>query len=164
MLFGVNWNAEVLTGMLDLEKNPMPEFSDFISWTDDKGVRYFDWKYEWYGDELEEARDKFVEDAIKGKYYPMGRFRDCYLTPEKDKIVLYTRNWGGNRDSYNYVFRILSKHPNYIGNYDDDFDCTYAYIEFSIPDEFKEDIKNIESAEFNPSEKFQILMDNLSKK
>ena len=36
---------------------------------------------------------------IKGKYDP-GRFRDIYLSGEGDKILLYTRNGGGNRDCW----------------------------------------------------------------
>ena len=85
-----------------------------------------------------------------------GRFRDAYI--EKDKIVIYTRNGGGNRDHWDFLYEEydegedcpcpgciieykLPEHPNYITDYDDDFDCTYAYIEFSIPDKYKDFIK-----------------------
>jgi hypothetical protein len=32
----------------------------------------------------------------------------------------------------------LPTHPNYIRDYDDDFDCTYAYVLFSVPEKYKE--------------------------
>ena|SRR3990167_10308610 len=80
-------------------------------------------------------------DQPKGKF-ETGRFRDIYLNEDGTKIILLTRNGGGNRDSYQSVFDDLeANHPNYLTNYDDDFDCTYAYIEFSVPKEFKEDLK-----------------------
>lgn len=66
-----------------------------------------------------------------------GRFRDCYLSEDGTKIIIYTRNGGGNREDYQYIFDELSKHENYICDYDDDFDCTYASIEFSIPEKCK---------------------------
>lgn len=90
-----------------------------------------------------------------------GRFRDCYM--QDNKIIIYTRNGGGNREEYQEVIDKLATHKNYFTDYDDDFDCTYCYIEFSIPDEFKEDCKNMESENFIPSERFKILIDNLNR-
>jgi len=96
--------------------------------------------------------------------YTSGRFRDIYLNEDGTKIILYTRNGGGNREHYQYVFDSLSKHPNYITNYDDGFDCTYAYLDFSVPDEYKEDLQKLASEHGqsqNPSEKFQQLLSDL---
>ncbi len=70
-----------------------------------------------------------------------GRFRDIFLNEDGTKIILLTRNGGGNRGDYQDVIDELAKHPNYLDDYDDDFDCTYAYIEFSVPDKYKEEIK-----------------------
>lgn len=79
--------------------------------------------------------------------YATGRYRDIYI--KDDKVVLYTRNGGGNRECYSeketkdseacpcqacVMKYVLPKHPNYLKDYDDGFDSTYAYIEFSIPD------------------------------
>jgi hypothetical protein len=75
-------------------------------------------------------------DQANGEY-ESGRFRDIHLSGDGSRLILYTRNGGGNRPSYQHVFDGLSKHPNYIKDYDDDFDNTYAYIEFSVPDEMK---------------------------
>ena len=72
-----------------------------------------------------------------------GRFRDCYLSSDGSKIIVYTRNGGGNREKYQGVFDELSKHENYICDYDDDFDCTYASIEFSVPQKYKEICKEL---------------------
>lgn len=94
--------------------------------------------------------------------YPTGRYRDIYL--DGDKITLYTRNGGGNREDYQFVFDALSKHPNYIRNYDDDFDCTYAYVEFSIPDQFKEKLLAASEQQgevLSPTDRFQKLISDL---
>lgn len=106
---------------------------------------------------------------IDGEYNP-GRFRDIYLSDDGTKVILFTRNGGGNRecpeyeycpqwdrtqdkyalpdgtflDEINpehhdsnclvYVNWKLTQHPLYIRDYDDDFDCTYAYFEFRTPE------------------------------
>jgi hypothetical protein len=89
-----------------------------------------------------------------------GRFRDIYLNEDGTKIILYTRNGGGNREHYYdgigeepegkechctgcIITNDLPKHPNYIRDWDDDFDCTYAYIEFSVPKEHEELCKSL---------------------
>ncbi|GAH11948.1 unnamed protein product [marine sediment metagenome] len=73
----------------------------------------------------------------------VGRFRDIYLNKDGTKIILLTRNGGGNREDYQDVFESMERHPNYLTDYDDDFDCTYAYIEFSVPERFKESIAKL---------------------
>jgi hypothetical protein len=97
--------------------------------------------------------------------YDTGRFRDIYI--ENDKIILYTRNGGGNRECYQDIIDLLAEHPNYITDYDDDFDCTYAYIEFSIPDEFKEFCKELEQYQGDTSkvsDKFKKYIDIMNKR
>lgn len=85
--------------------------------------------------------------------WPTGRFRDMHLSGEGDKLILFTRNGGGNRDCWEaeecgdasspefhdpdclvYVNWKLTTHPLYIKDYDDDFDCTYASFEFRVPE------------------------------
>jgi hypothetical protein len=93
-----------------------------------------------------------------------GRFRDAYLNEDDSKIIVYTRCGGGNRDDYESVFEEMKSHPNFISDYDDDFDCTYAYFEFSIPDEYKEQLKLVAEKigqKESPTEKFQSLINNL---
>ena len=84
-----------------------------------------------------------------------GRFRDIYLNEDGTRIILYTRNGGGNRDHWSFthakyreggdcpcpgciISYKLPRHPNYIRDYDDSFDSTYAYVEFGVPEQFKE--------------------------
>jgi len=67
-----------------------------------------------------------------------GRFRNVYL--KDGYIVVHTRNGGGNREFYQYVFDQMSEHPWYSHDEDDDFDCTYAKIYFRIPDAQEETV------------------------
>lgn len=81
---------------------------------------------------------------LETEKYPTGRFRDIYFEEEGNKVILYTRNGGGNREDYEDVFEALAEHPLYLTDYDDDFDSTYAYIEFKAPQsviDFFEDVK-----------------------
>ncbi len=59
------------------------------------------------------------------------RFRDCWISDEEDKIVIYTRTGGANREDY--PNSALVNHPLYLYDEDDDFDQTYAYYYFAIP-------------------------------
>ena len=86
--------------------------------------------------------DKLLE--ILGKTREdFGRFRNVYM--EDGMIVVHTRNGGGNREDYEYVFDEMSEHPWYSHDADDDFDCTYANIYFKIPEYHKDliDIQNL---------------------
>lgn len=118
----------------------------------------------------------------------VGRFRDCYLArgtrseredagedeeklkalAKKDlRIVVYTRNGGGNRDDYEAVTEALQALPTYETDYDDDFDCTYASYEFTVPEAFKATAEELASlgaeSDVSPMEKFKSLIDNLQK-
>lgn len=91
-----------------------------------------------------------------------GRYRDCYVAKMENgeyRIVVHTRNGGGNREEYQSVIDTLATHPLYQGDADDDFDCTYADIYFGLPEEYAADLKAIaENQEFvKPSEKWQEL-------
>lgn len=150
-LFGVNQLAPALLKILDIdqERTNAPVYPE--NWNP-------------YDDGVTEEGKKYIADCITNKHYTSGRFRDIYLNEDGTKIVLYTRNGGGNRDSYPHIFEILETHPNYLSNYDDDFDCTYCYYEFSVPEQYKEDLKNIASVageKTSPSEKFQQLIGDL---
>lgn len=91
-----------------------------------------------------------------------GRYRDCWL--ENGKIVVHTRNGGGNRDDYADVFDELSAHPDYLGDSDDDFDCTYADITFRWPEQHRELLAQVFAAQGvmpSPSEKWNAVLDAL---
>lgn len=72
--------------------------------------------------------------------YP--RFRNCFIN--NNEIHVYTRVGGGNRDC-GFGEEELQQHPNYLRDFDDEEDSTYATYVFSIPDEFKNDFELITS-------------------
>jgi hypothetical protein len=98
----------------------------------------------------------------------VGRFRDCFLQKEdgeEPRIVVYTRNGGGNRDDYAGTTESLQAHPEYVTDFDDDFDCTYASYVFKVPETFKEHIEKIlatvEGQVVDPGARFQELLAKL---
>lgn len=70
--------------------------------------------------------------------YP--RFRDCFI--QNDEIHVLTRV-GGNNKGCEYGEEELQKHPNYLRDFDEAFDSTYATYVFSVPEEFKADFELI---------------------
>jgi hypothetical protein len=83
----------------------------------------------------------------------VGRYRSAWIEIGEDgkpRIAIYTRNGGGNRECCEdgkienckctgcIITKILPKHENYLSDVDDDFDCTYATVYFSIPDKLKD--------------------------
>jgi hypothetical protein len=65
------------------------------------------------------------------------RYRDVYLNKEGTIITVLTRIGGANRKDYKQVFKDIKRNPYYIRNYDDNFDNTYCYFEFKVPDKYK---------------------------
>ena len=78
--------------------------------------------------------------------YP--RFRDCFLSDDEERIVIYTRVGGNNRGS-GYGEEELIKDPNFVRTYDDAFDSTYGYYEFDVPEKWKEDFEKIVQGQMN---------------
>ena len=65
------------------------------------------------------------------------RFRDCWINEDDEEIVIFARTGGWNREDY--PNRALTQHPLYLYDEDDDFDNTYAYYHFSLPELLKEE-------------------------
>lgn len=105
-----------------------------------------------------------LELDIAGGKYDTGRYRDIWLSD--GKICLFTRNGGGNREEYQDTIDALAEHPNYLCDYDDDFDSTYATIEFSYPEQYRDLIKHLAPKEKEPSllEKTDAAIESLSTK
>jgi hypothetical protein len=120
-IFGQNPLAGILKGLLELDdpRDGVPEMPEFD---------YMDGEFK--GD-----MDSWCDTCAALKYYPTGRFRDIWIEPDGKHVTLYTRNGGGNRDFYFYVFLLLRKHPQYVDEDDDDFDSTYAYVKFRLTDD-----------------------------
>lgn len=116
--------------------------------------------------------------------WPTGRFRDIHLSADGSKIMLFTRNGGGNRDCWDYgecdrattpethdkgclvyVNWKLTQHPNYIKDYDDEYDFTYAYFEFKTPEVLDNALDKILEAQGGAPkslrEKFTAVMDEM---
>lgn len=72
----------------------------------------------------------------KEEDYP--RFRDCFVSEDGQNIVIYTRVGGGNRDC-GFGEEELYEDENFIRTWDDEFDSTYGYYEFSVPEQWKND-------------------------
>lgn len=113
----------------------------------------------------------------------VGRLRDAYVTlvGDEPRIVVFTRNGGGNRGCWQaegcdelkgthgrmclvFVNASLQKHPMYVQDWDDDFDSTYASFEFKVPPEFKElvvEYLSKEGVDAPPMERFRRLIDKM---
>lgn len=97
----------------------------------------------------------------------VGRFRDCFIrrSGEELQILVWTRNGGPNRDEYEEVTDALRKNPNYVEDYDDTFDSTYAGYVFKVPDDVKDVVKTMTEIHDNqivdPSERFKALIEKL---
>lgn len=109
----------------------------------------------------------------------VGRFRDCFVDEVDGKkvIAIYTRNGGGNRQCWKdddadscdcpgcVIEYRLPNHPNYLSDSDDDFDCTYATIYFSVPEPSRpllDFLASLQSEDANdPQGRFDRLMDGL---
>jgi hypothetical protein len=149
-LFGVNPASPILMAALGLDSKA-PE-----NWEE----KYQEICDSWGEPDIYSEKGKaLLKEAKEAGYYPTGRFRDIYFENEEGKepkIIVYTRNGGGNREWYQYVFELLSNHPLYIQDYDDDFDSTYAYIEFKAPESVVKFFDGIKTGKLsNVSEKFK---------
>ena len=75
------------------------------------------------------------------------RFRDIDLIHNGTKIRVMTRIGGENRRDYKETWDMIRLHKLYLGDYDDSFDETYAYIEFKVPDKYIGTTKSMFKAE-----------------
>lgn len=90
------------------------------------------------------------------------RYRDISLNEDGSEIVVRTRTGGGNREDYEVKNDQLCAHQLYIRDEDDDFDCTYAYFHFRVPNELKEWTKAHSTGE--PVQNMQEILDGWLKK
>jgi hypothetical protein len=105
-----------------------------------------------------------------GDIFP--RFRDCYLeergfelnndwsvnvpkeNAKEEGIYIYTRVGGGNRYSYKEEIKKLQAHEDYIRDFDDDFDCTYATFVFKVPTKWQKDFQLIKTGKLKETSKY----------
>lgn len=79
------------------------------------------------------------------------RYRDVNLNKEGTVITVLTRLGGLNRKDYKQVFKNVKRNPNYIRDYDDVFDNTYCYIDFKVPEKYKQTCKVMAPKEDQPT-------------
>lgn len=85
-----------------------------------------------------------------------SRFRDVELIANGTKIQVLTRTGGGNREDYKENWEKIRANQFYITDYDDDFDSTYAYIVFKVPEQYIETTKIMFNKEpLNIKDKFE---------
>lgn len=98
--------------------------------------------------------------GVNKEYF--DRFRDVDLIENGTKIRVFTRLGGGNRKEYKETWKKIQNHELYIRDYDDDFDYTYAYIEYNIPEKFKETAKKMFKGEpISFKDKFEKELDEM---
>jgi len=88
-------------------------------------------------------------EAVGLKPEGIPRFRDAYYAGNRE-VAVYTRCGGGNRECWEsdraeektpkecgcpgcWITSIILKHPLYVRDEDDNFDCTYATVYFRLP-------------------------------
>lgn len=87
--------------------------------------------------------------------YP--RFRDCFVSDDMTRIIVFTRVGGPNRNC-GFGEEELMKHPDFIETYDSEEDNTYGYYEFKVPDKWKSDFDKIISGKLFSDEYFNQLI------
>lgn len=101
--------------------------------------------------------------------YP--RFRDCFIGKqytdeevdqfgipkhkhgEEKLISVYTRVGGNNRESYEEQIEEMRKHPEFVEDYDDNFDNTFATFVFKVPEKFMDDFAKIKEGKIKETSK-----------
>ena len=78
--------------------------------------------------------------------YP--RFRNFFIgdpnrTDTEDKLIVYTRTGGGNREGYEAENQAIREMPGFLFDYDDDYDSTYACCVFDVPEKWADDITKV---------------------
>lgn len=104
--------------------------------------------------------------SLDGIKYNIPRFRDIYLNEDGTMITVLARIGGGNREAYGKAIENLkNNHPNYLKDYDDEYDPTYALIEFSVPEVHAERCKQLATGTKHPSlqESFEFAMQQMEK-
>jgi hypothetical protein len=69
------------------------------------------------------------------------RLRDVSFGKDGDDVVvhIFCRTGGGNREDF--PNKVLTEHPAYIRDEDDDYDCTYAHYYFKLPEAVKQEVE-----------------------
>jgi hypothetical protein len=69
------------------------------------------------------------------------RFRDAFIKDNGDDnptLAIMTRTGGGNREDFVTENEVLETREGFIRTWDDDFDATFAYFEYEVPENDRE--------------------------
>lgn len=96
----------------------------------------------------------------------VGRFRDTCISADGKLLTIYARIGGGNREEHESVWTRLRAHPQYVKDYDDPLDATYASIEFSTPSPelqhmFATLASTVQDAATHPTDRFARVMSKM---
>lgn len=93
-------------------------------------------------DEYPRFRDCFIGRAYEGKDLDVFGVPNIHHGKE-DCITIYTRVGGNNRDGHKNEIEKMRKMPEYLEDFDDNFDSTYAFFIFQVPQNFIDDFRKI---------------------
>jgi len=186
MLFGQNPLSDVLFATLGLTKQDVGRFRDcFIAggkiavYTRNGGGNRECWHK--YNPELgnehckhhvieKEVEEKFMVDKEKIGQYPHHYHIYCggqqiVGTGKQIMKPYYVCDAPNSKEcacpGCIITYR-LPEHPNYLYDEDDDFDCTYATIYFSFPDEYADALRKLDDQQpFDPDQKWLDLIASL---
>ena len=80
----------------------------------------------------------FILPMLGRKMEEYPRFRDCFVDKETGLIAVFTRVGGGNRDC-GMGEEELYDDPNFVSTCDAEYDSTYGYYYFKVPEKWKSD-------------------------
>lgn len=86
-------------------------------------------------------------------FYP--RFRDCFLSEDKKRIIILTRCGGANRKQ-GLGENALYSDPCFVKTYDDEYDSTYGYYEFTPKPQFVADFNRMTEQGYKSASKVYI--------
>ena len=92
-------------------------------------------------DEYPRFRDCFIAKPSRGEEGPLGIASMEQTMLDEPRIYVYTRVGGGNRKDYADQITTLRAVPEYVTDWDDDFDSTFATFEFRVPDRWVADYR-----------------------
>jgi len=75
------------------------------------------------------------------KFNRLGRFRDCWVTPDASSVMILHRNYSDNGNDD--VLEDVASWDNYVANHEAEGDSTYWKFEFKVPDDMSEAAKKI---------------------
>lgn len=79
--------------------------------------------------------------GLTRKMFP--RYRDVFLDDKGLTVLVYTRIGGANREYFKDEIETLKQHKQYVCNYDDHHDETYAYFKFNVLPEYVDTAKKV---------------------